>query len=37
MTVSDAETFLQSVHSHPTASETVMEAVAAALGVSVHI
>ena len=33
----DAETFLQSVHSHPTASETVMEAVAEALGVSVHI
>ena len=33
----DAQTFLQSVHSHPTASETVMEAVAEALGVSVHI
>ena len=33
----DAETFLHSVHSHPTSSEAVMEAVADALGVSVHI
>ena len=33
----DAETFLSSVHSHPTSSEAVMEAVADALGVSVHI
>ncbi len=33
----DAETFLRAVHSHPTASEAVMEAVAAALGASVHI
>ena len=33
----DAQTFLGSIHSHPTSSEAVMEAVADALGVSVHI
>lgn len=33
----DAQTFLHAVHSHPTSSEAVMEAVADALGVSVHI
>ena len=33
----DAQTFLHSIHSHPTSSEAVMEAVADALGVSVHI
>ncbi len=33
----DAETFLHAVHSHPTSAEAVMEAVANALGVSVHI
>ncbi len=33
----DAETFLDAVHGHPTAGETVMEAVAAALGVCVHM
>ena len=33
----DAQTFLHAVHSHPTSSEAVMEAVAVALGVSVHI
>ncbi len=33
----DAQTFLESIHSHPTSSEAVMEAVADALGVSVHI
>lgn len=33
----DAQTFLHAVHSHPTSSEAVMEAVANALGVSVHI
>ncbi len=33
----DAETFLHAVHSHPTSSEAVMEAVADALGKSVHI
>jgi dihydrolipoamide dehydrogenase len=33
----DAETFLRAVHSHPTTAEAVMEAVAVALGVSVHI
>ncbi|MBK9648617.1 MAG: dihydrolipoyl dehydrogenase [Deltaproteobacteria bacterium] len=33
----DAETFLHTIHNHPTAGEAVMEAVAEALGVSVHI
>lgn len=33
----DAQTFLHAVHSHPTSSEAVMEAVADALGVCVHI
>ncbi|MCP4804871.1 MAG: dihydrolipoyl dehydrogenase [Proteobacteria bacterium] len=33
----DAETFLNAIHAHPTSSEAVMEAVASALGVSVHI
>ena len=33
----DAQTFLHAVHSHPTSSEAVMEAVAVALGVSVHL
>ena len=33
----DAETFLHSIHAHPTSSEAVMEAIADALGVSVHI
>ena len=32
-----AETLLSSVHAHPTASEAVYEAIANALGVSVHI
>ncbi|MCB9758652.1 MAG: dihydrolipoyl dehydrogenase [Alphaproteobacteria bacterium] len=33
----DAETFIHTIHSHPTSGEAVMEAVADALGVSVHI
>jgi len=33
----DAQSFLHAVHSHPTSSEAVMEAVAVALGVSVHM
>mgnify|MGYP002634654742 CR=1 FL=1 len=33
----DAQTFLGAIHSHPTSSEAVMEAVADALGVSVHL
>ena len=33
----DAQTFLHAIHSHPSSSEAVMEAVANALGVSVHI
>lgn len=33
----DAETFVHTIHSHPTSGEAVMEAVAEALGVSVHI
>ena len=33
----DAETFLEAVHGHPTGGEAVMEAVAAALGVCVHM
>ncbi len=33
----DAETFTHAVHNHPTSSEAVLEAVAEALGVGVHL
>jgi dihydrolipoamide dehydrogenase len=33
----DAETFVHTIHNHPTSGEAVMEAVAVALGVSVHL
>ena len=33
----DAETFVHTIHNHPTSGEAVMEAFAMALGVGVHL